>query len=99
MTDVNIAVQLLADAHDDQFDTALIVSGDSDLTTPVEVARRRFDKKRVVVALPPNRRSHQLQQAASGYFVINETAYRQSQLPRQVARADGFILERPTFWR
>ncbi len=32
MTDVNIAVQLLADAFDDQFDTVLLISGDSDLT-------------------------------------------------------------------
>ncbi|HLT63388.1 MAG TPA: NYN domain-containing protein [Pseudohongiella sp.] len=34
MTDVNIAVQLLADAYDDKFDTAIIISADSDLVTP-----------------------------------------------------------------
>ena len=38
MTDVNIAVELLLDAQDDKFDTAIIVSGDSD---PNEADRSR----------------------------------------------------------
>ena len=42
MTDVNIAVELLKDAYDDAFDTALIISADSDLTPPVETVRERF---------------------------------------------------------
>ena len=99
MTDVNIAMQLLADAFDDRFDTALLISADSDLTTPVSVARAKFPGKNIIVALPPNRRSHQLTQAASGSFIINETAYRRSQLPAQVQRADGFVLQRPAHWR
>lgn len=98
MTDVNIAVQLLADAFEDRFDTALLVSADSDLTTPVSQVRSRFPGKKIVIALPPNRRSHQLIQAATGHFIINETALRGSQLPAQVQRADGFILQRPVHW-
>lgn len=39
MTDVNIAIQLLGDAFDDKFDVALVISGDSDLTTPVRRVR------------------------------------------------------------
>lgn len=99
MTDVNIAIQLLADAYDDRFDTALLISADSDLTTPVSVVRARFPGKKIIVALPPNRRSHQLTQAATGSFIINETAYRHSLLPDQVQRADGFVLQRPAHWR
>jgi uncharacterized LabA/DUF88 family protein len=57
MTDVNIAAQLLADAFDDRFDTAIIVSGDSDLTTPIQRVRERFAAKRLIVAFPPNRHS------------------------------------------
>ena len=99
MTDVNIAIQLLTDAYDDRFDTALLISADSDLTTPVSVVRARFPGKNIIVALPPNRRSHQLTQAASGSFIINETAYRRSLLPVQVQREDGFVLQRPAHWR
>ena len=39
MTDVNIAVELLGDAQDDAFDTAIIVSGDGDLASPVRAIR------------------------------------------------------------
>jgi len=35
MTDVNIATQMLEDAYDDRYDTAILFSGDSDLTTPI----------------------------------------------------------------
>ncbi len=53
MTDVNIATQLLTDSYEDRFDTTIIVSGDSDLTTPVKLVRERFPRKRVRIAFPP----------------------------------------------
>jgi uncharacterized LabA/DUF88 family protein len=36
MTDVNIATEMLADAFLGKFDTALLISADGDLTTPVK---------------------------------------------------------------
>ena len=53
MTDVNIALELLADAREDRYDAALLVSADSDLTGPVVKVRTLFPKKRVIVAFPP----------------------------------------------
>ena len=50
MTDVNIAIELLCDAQDDLFDTAIIVSGDGDLVSPINTILRRFPEKHVVVA-------------------------------------------------
>ena len=44
MTDVNIAVELLHDAHTDLFDTAILVSGDSDLTSAITALRERYEK-------------------------------------------------------
>lgn len=99
MTDVNIATQMLADAFDDRFDVALLVSADSDLTTPVQQVRQRFPQKRVVVALPPGRQSVELTRAASGFLHIGEDKLRHSQLPAIVQRADGFALQRPNSWR
>ena len=66
---------------------------------PARGGSKGLPGKNIIVALPPNRRSHQLTQAASGSFIINETAYRRSQLPAQVQRADGFVLQRPAHWR
>ena len=99
MTDVNIAVQLLADAFDNRFDTALLVSADSDLTTPVRQVLSRFPDKRIVVAQPPGRQSVNLTRAASAYFTVGEGKLRGSQLPATVTRADGFALQRPAHWQ
>ena len=70
MTDVNIAVKLLGDAMDDAFDTAIVVSGDSDLAGPISDVRERHKQKRVLVAFPPNRASKKLREVASTAFTI-----------------------------
>ncbi|MGH9629467.1 MAG: NYN domain-containing protein [Bryobacteraceae bacterium] len=40
MTDVNIAVELLQDAFQGAFDTAILISADSDLIAPIAAVRR-----------------------------------------------------------
>ncbi|ARA78615.1 NYN domain-containing protein [Pseudomonas ficuserectae] len=99
MTDVNIAAQMLADAYEDRFDTAFIISGDSDLTTPIQQVRNRFPNKRLIVVFPPNRQSAQLKKAANGFLSIGEDKLRQNQLPDPVITASGFALHRPVHWR
>ena len=99
MTDVNIAVELLGDAQDNAFDTAIIVSGDSDLTSPTSAVRHRYPAKRVVVAFPPNRVSKQLCQTATSWFTIGRRVISDSQLPERVAKTDGYVLRKPSQWR
>jgi len=99
MTDVNIAMQLLTDAFDDHVDTALVISADSDLTTPVRQVRARFPAKRVIVAQSPGRNSVQLACAATAAFTISETKVRQSQLPVTVTTASGYVFQRPAHWQ
>jgi len=99
MTDVNIAVQLLSDAFDDNFDTAFVVSGDSDLTTPIKRVLTRFPNKKIVVLFPPDRHSKQLKQTASAFLSIGEHKLRTSQLQDPVFTASGHPLRRPAEWR
>ena len=84
MTDVNIATQLLIDAFEGRFDTALVISGDSDLTTPIRRVRQR--------------RSDQLRKADHGYVVIGADSLRQNVLPDEILTTDGFVLKRPAEW-
>lgn len=99
MTDVNIATEILTDAFRDRFDTALLVSGDSDLVGPIRAVQSLFPLKRVVVAFPPGRHSAQLKAIASGCFQISEARLKQSQFPDQVTKADGYVLNRPAEWK
>ena len=97
MTDVNIAVELVCDAHADVFDTAILISGDSDLSNAVRAVRERYGKE-ATIAFPPDRRSNYLRKAATGTVIIGADALRSSQLPVVVAGAGGHLLERPPDW-
>lgn len=96
MTDVRIAVELMADAVEDFMDTAVIVSGDADLVPVVEKVRPLFPQKRVEIAFPPGREHNALKAVASAYIVIKEDQLLASQFPEQVPKPDGFVLARPS---
>ena len=98
MTDVNIAVELLGDAQDDLFDTAVIISGDSDLSGPVNAVRLRYPDKRVIVAFPPRRVSKQLRQLADRAFVVGRRQFATSQFPERIATASGYSIDKPHQW-
>ena len=98
MTDVNIAVAMMEDAFSNEFDTAILVSADSDLCGPVRAIRRLFPAKRVVVAFPPQRRSAELEKDATATFVIGKGKLAASQFPPVVSGKNGFQLLRPSKW-
>ena len=99
MSDVNLAVELLGDALDNSFDVAIVVSGDSDLASPIQTVLHRLPAKRVIVAFPPNRHSVELRKVATASFTIGRKKIQDSQLPERVIKPDGYTLTRPQEWR
>ena len=97
MTDVNIAVELLGDAQDGLFDTAMIVSGDTDLVGVVRAVRERYPDQDVLVILP-GRHSNALANVASEARHLSEKALVGSQFPDRVVSAGGYVLQRPPNW-
>jgi uncharacterized LabA/DUF88 family protein len=97
-TDVNIAIALVEDAVADEYDTAIIISADSDLCPAVRSVRRLSPTKRIVAAFPPRRQSGELQRATDGSFTIGDAKFRQAQLPASVTTVAGVVLSRPSHW-
>jgi len=97
-TDVNIAVEIMMDAFDNAFDTALIVTADSDLIPPILAVKRLYPHKRIFVAFPPKRHSVELEREASVSFTIGRAKFAQAQMPEVVAKPDGTQLRRPAKW-
>jgi uncharacterized LabA/DUF88 family protein len=95
-TDVNIALYLLRDAFDDQYDRALIVSGDSDLTPAVRMVRDRFPEKEIRIIAPVGRPySMELVGAAGGRSQGVKMArihLERSLLPREVLDENGVLV-------
>jgi uncharacterized LabA/DUF88 family protein len=99
MTDVNIALSMVRDAHANLFDIALLVSGDADLRPALDEIRSIDGDKSIYVAFPPKRKSLYLESVADASFVIPRTAFRDSQLPESVTKQGGIVLSRPTMWK
>jgi len=98
MTDVNIAVQMLLDAYDNRFNTALLITADTDLVPVIEAIKSRYSDKRIIVCFPPKRISDHLKDVAHGYIHINNGHLGKSLFPPKVTRGDGYPLTKPSAW-
>mgnify|MGYP000846829232 FL=1 len=98
MTDVNIATHLLLDAFNDRYDTAILISGDSDLVPPVKAIHHQFNKKAVSVFFPPERHNITVAGAAKGSQIIGKKKIKDHQFPLNVTKKDGYVLTKPESW-
>jgi len=99
LTDVNIAIQLFEAAIKDRFDTAMIVSGDSDLIPSIEAVKSAFPAKRIGVVIPIGRRAEALKNSCDFHIKMKEKHLRTSQFPEEIDLGDDKKLVRPSSWR
>jgi uncharacterized LabA/DUF88 family protein len=99
MTDVNIAVEMFNDAFHDNFDVAILISADSDLTGLIQSIKKLFPSKQIVATFPPDRFSIELSKHVDKYFVIGRGKIAKSLLPEKVKKKDGYILHKPAKWK
>jgi len=57
-TDVHIAARLVADAYENRFERAVLITADSDLAPALNIIKAAFPKKELFVAAPPGRYNH-----------------------------------------
>jgi uncharacterized LabA/DUF88 family protein len=95
-SDVNLATFLLLDAFKRECDVAAVISNDSDLKLPIEVAQQELGLRvGVVNPHPPARRSRALQ--PTFFKQIRASALAASQFPPVVRDATGEI-RKPARW-
>lgn len=97
-TDVSIAAALVEDAARGAYDTALLISGDSDLCPAVRAAKRLGGGQKIVAVFPPRRVSDPLRSAADTVYWLGRDKLRRSQLPNKITTPRGTVLERPAYW-
>ena len=95
-SDVNIASHLLMDAFDNSFECAVIISGDSDLQTPVLMVANKFHKA-VGVLNPQKIDCKALKGVARFYKHIREPALQVSQFPPVLTDKQGTFHKPPTW--
>lgn len=87
-SDVNLATQLLHDAHCNRFECAVIMSGDSDLLMPLRIVKDDLHKP-VGVVNPQHIPCKVLQNHATFYKHIRKSALIKSQFPSTMKDAKG----------
>jgi uncharacterized LabA/DUF88 family protein len=101
-TDVNIAVFMLDDAYQNACDQMIIFSGDSDLVPVINMVRRRFPAKKIIVYVPsrdPVRGAAvELRTAAHVNRTLPLQLLSKSQFPNQLQDGSGGVISKPPTW-
>jgi hypothetical protein len=96
-SDVNLASYLLVDGMHGEYDQAIIVSNDSDLITPVRLARGELGK-RVGILCPHLRPSQPLVRAATFFRPVRRGPLSASQFSPILYDAQGREIRKPSNW-
>ena len=95
-SDVNLAAHLVRDACTKQFDTAAIITNDSDLAEPVRIVRHEIGLP-VGVLSPRPRHSAELQKVATFLKRIRQAQLVSCQFPVSLTDAQG-AFHKPVSW-
>lgn len=99
-TDVNIATQIIADCIYDNCDISILISGDSDLTPPLEFIKKHSPSHLITIFFPPKRHGHHLKMIAHNSLSLEQwgSRFKNSLLPDEVELESGYKITRPDKW-
>jgi uncharacterized LabA/DUF88 family protein len=97
-TDVAIACAVLEGAARDEYDVAVLVTGDTDLRPCVYTFQRLYSEKRLIFAFPFDRKNHELARIAPGSFSLSAEAYAKHQFSERVRLPSGKHVYCPKEW-
>lgn len=95
--DVNVAINLISDAHRDLYDVAYLLTADSDQAATAKMLRETFAPKRLISVAPPGRQhSKHILQYAHGSKAISIPDLESSVfLGKTVLRGGAYVCDRP----
>ncbi len=97
-TDVNIGIHLIDGAYRNDFDTALLISGDTDLVPAIELVKSRFPSKQVHVVIPRGRRVMELENVCDAHYKIRTGVLKHCLLPNPYLHSSGMRIACPHDW-
>ena len=101
-TDVNIALQMLDDAYQNNCDRMIVVSGDSDLVPAVELVKERFPRIQITVYIPSRNSKRgaatELRNAADKNKTLPTALFKNTQFPNSLIGSSGQKINKPSSW-
>lgn len=96
-TDVNLATHLLHDTHLNRYETAVVISNNSDLLEPIKIVRRELGKKVGVINPRQQRPSKVLAREADFFKQVRPGLLAKCLLPNVMRDVQGEI-HKPATW-
>lgn len=97
-TDVAVASKLLEVCCTGQCDTAMIMTGDTDIVPAVRTAQRLFPHVRIGFLMPYKRHNNDLTKLTPLHFDIPKGTYTKHQLPDPFMTPKGKSISKPAKW-
>ena len=99
-TDVDLATHLLVDCFSGDFDEAVVISNDSDLTLPIQMVKTKFSKRiGVINPQSKSKMNNNLRNASSYYYQkISRVILGRCQLPTTLTDRAGLAIVKPATW-
>jgi uncharacterized LabA/DUF88 family protein len=97
-TDIAIAARLFEIMSKDKCDTAVLVTGDTDLAPAVRTCKELFPAKVMLFAFPYRRHNHELKVLLPDSFKIHAGNYARHLFPNPVILPDGTEIYKPASW-
>jgi len=96
-TDVNMAVRMIEDGHDNHYDVAIVITNDGDLEDALRYVTQRLDLKVGIFNPIPKHTSKALMKYASFIKTIQPRALKKSLFPEKLEDNKG-IFYKPKSW-
>jgi len=99
-TDVNIAVYLLTKAIENEYDIAMVISGDTDFETALKAIKGKFLNKELIIVVPDRKIAGSLRFLAGkrNCFSLEEKHLKVSQLDDPIILPSGKKVTKPLNW-
>lgn len=97
-TDVAVACKLVEVLYRDECDTAVLVTGDTDIAPAVRTVSTLFPLKRVCFAFPFGRKNKELAKLVTTSFRISKESYARYQFPDPLTLSSGKVVAKPKTW-
>ena len=96
-SDVNLATQLLLDGFKNRYDSAVVISNDSDFATTIQAVKHDLNKNIGVIS-PYKKPARALQNKATFYKKIRSGVLQATQFPATITLKDGKVIHKPSSW-
>ena len=96
-SDVNLATHLLLEGFRNRYDSAVVISNDSDFATTIQAVKDDL-KKNIGVISPYRKPARALQNKATFYKRIRSGVLQAAQFPATIALENNKVIHKPPSW-